>query len=485
MAADALVAAALSGVRRPMCRSVAYVRVDSYSDDVTQTVWHAGYHIIINLSRDDLGHPDRPGLWDEIYKPDSSRPRLLQCMAIDDQDGAECPEAMYIQVRDGLRIASHLRRDAKPHRNEGPKHKALKERIASVAQRAGFAADVEDASADGFRRTDVLVDGGDGGPIGWEIQFSHITGPATIKRTATARAHGITPMWTVDNDRSQVIDRGPWNRLDQITDWRQAAGKQLNVRGGVRALRMERCQKGFGPCPVRRRGSCGDWHGVWLAAKGIYLDSFVAETAAGEYVPLYKPATTRRGGNYMWVTPVDKAEFLQGRPETDPYADFEAPETEMEPESGGRQVPRPVDPRCHYGENGTPTTRRAPRDTGDRIAVGEWLTRSYADGAGAAATDPDRVPEELVRLQLAFLRAEAECERVSAALPSSLDVVAGLATIDNQQRFDLETVREERLAVVLAKNQHPWWDVVANRYEADVRLRAIVQERLEKARRRV
>jgi hypothetical protein len=100
-------------------------------------------------------------------------------------------------------------------------------------------------------------------------------------------------------------------------------------------------------------------------------------------------------------------------------------------------------------------------------------------------TDPDRVPEELVRLQLAFLRADAECERVSAALPSSLDVVAGLATIDNQQRFDLETARAERLAVVLAKNEHPWWDVVANRYEADVRLRAIVQERVDRVRRRV
>jgi hypothetical protein len=448
---------------------------------VTQTVWHTGYHIVINLSLEDLGHPDRPGLWEEIYKPDPSRPRLLRCVAIDDDDGTECPEAMYVQVRDGIRIASHLRTDAKPHRNEGPKHKALKERIANVAQRAGFAADLEDVSADGSRRTDVLVDGGGGGPIGWEIQFSHITRPAAIKRTATAKAHGITPMWTVDNDRSQVIDRGPWNRLDKITDWRQAAGKQLNVRGGVRSLRMERCQKGFGPCPVKKRGSCGDWHGVWLAARGVYLDSFVAETAAGEYVPLYQPATTRRGGNYMWVTPVDKAEFLQDRTETDPYADIET----LEAEPGGRQVPRPIDPRCHYGETGKPTARRAPRDTGDRIAVGEWLTRSFADGPGPGVTDPDRVPEELVRLQLAFLRADAECERVSAALPSSLDVVAGLATIDNQQRFDLETARAERLAVVLAKNEHPWWDVVANRYEADVRLRAIVQERVDRVRRRV
>ena len=406
---------------------------------MTQTVWHAGYRIVINLSLDDLGHPDRPSLWDEIYKPDPSQPRHLRCVASDDDDGTECPEAMYVQVRDGLRIASHLRREAKPHRNEGPKHKVLKERVAAVAQRAGFDVEVEDVSTDGSRRTDVLIDGGDGGPIGWEIQFSHITGPAVIKRTATARKHRITPMWTVDNDRSQAINRGPWNRLDKITDWRQAAGKQLNVRGGVRTLRMERCQKGFGPCPVKKRGSCGDWHGVWLAAKGVFLDSFIAETAAGEYVPLYQRGTTRRGGSYMWVTPVDKVEFLQGQPETDPYAE---PET-LEEVPEGQQVPRPIDARCHYGENGAPSMKRAPRDTGDRIDAGTWLTRPYVDGPGTAVTDPDQVPEDLVRLQLGFLRADAECARVSATLPSSPDIAAGLAVIDDQQRFNLDTARAE------------------------------------------
>ena len=119
-----------------------------------------------------------------------------------------------------------------------------------------------------------------------------------------------------------------------------------------------------------------------------------------------------------------------------------------------------------------------------RIDAGTWLTRPYVDGPGTAATDPDRVPEDLVRLQLGFLRADAECMRVSAGLPSSLDIAAGLAVIDDRQRFDLDTARAERLAIVLAKNDHPWWSCVDNRYEADVRLRAIVQERLDRARHR-
>jgi hypothetical protein len=198
---------------RLVYRVDACVRVRGYSGDVTQTVWHAGYRIVINLSLEDLGHPNRPSLWDEIYKPDPSQPRHLRCMALDDDDGTECPEAMYVQVRDSLRSASHLRRDAKPHRNEGPKHKVLKERIAAVAQRAGFDVEVEDVSTDRSRRTDVLVDGGDGGPIGWEIQFSHISGPAVIT-TAPRSPHPRrcaqhrrpTTRWLTAAERDELVD---------------------------------------------------------------------------------------------------------------------------------------------------------------------------------------------------------------------------------------------------------------------------------------
>ncbi|MBJ7903799.1 hypothetical protein IF655_10865 [Streptomyces sp. DSM 110735] len=43
-------------------------------------VWHTGYHIKIELTHADLGHPDRPELLDEITLPIEQRDReLLQC----------------------------------------------------------------------------------------------------------------------------------------------------------------------------------------------------------------------------------------------------------------------------------------------------------------------------------------------------------------------------------------------------------------------
>ncbi|MFJ9323804.1 hypothetical protein [Streptomyces globisporus] len=43
-------------------------------------VWHTGYHIKIELTHADLGHPDRPDLLDEITLPIEQRDReLLQC----------------------------------------------------------------------------------------------------------------------------------------------------------------------------------------------------------------------------------------------------------------------------------------------------------------------------------------------------------------------------------------------------------------------
>ena len=52
-------------------------------------VFHTEYGIEINLSRADLGHPDRPGLLKEITQPVSERSRtLLQCLT--DRAGGNC-----------------------------------------------------------------------------------------------------------------------------------------------------------------------------------------------------------------------------------------------------------------------------------------------------------------------------------------------------------------------------------------------------------
>jgi hypothetical protein len=132
----------------------------------------------------------------------------------------------------------------------------------------------------------------------------------------------------------------------------------------------------------------------------------------------------------MWVTAPDKEEFLQGRPEpVPPHLASDRPDPDAEP---APQLPRPLDPLCHYGEESE--ARPAPRphrDSGDRIDAAAWVTRS----AGAAVFGAVRrvngldVPEDLIALRRAFAQADQHCRRIAEQLPAGRDIVTGAARI--------------------------------------------------------
>ncbi|MBW8802871.1 MAG: hypothetical protein JF587_03260 [Catenulisporales bacterium] len=414
---------------------------------MTESVYHTGYDIELDLSRDDLGHPDRPSLWDEIYRPERFHHGLLRCTGAN-RDGTQCYEAMYVQVRRGKRVACHVNSAIGPHPSgAGPRRKALKERIAVSAQRAGFEAVLEDGSV---RHTDVLVKGRGGSTIGWEVQFHRVTAESVRRRSRHARRRGITPMWTVEDPGSEAVDRAPWTRLDRVTDWRLIAGKQLNVRGGVRELRMERCdERRATPCPERGYGRCGGWHACWDLTRGMYLDDLIARTAGGEYVPLFLPTKTRRGGNYMWVTTRDKADFLQDRPEPTPW-DGDVSDLDFGPDGDG--------------------------DDG-RIDAGAWLTATAAAGPGGiVVADRYLPPQDLVDLRNAFLRAERRCAAISDEAPPPLAIARGIAAIGEELRRRSDEARAERGRVLEQLYRHPWWDSVDNRVIAERELWKVARD---------
>ncbi|MFL6116156.1 MAG: hypothetical protein ACJ786_33100 [Catenulispora sp.] len=417
---------------------------------MTESVYHTGYDIDLDLSRDDLGHPDRPSLWDEIYRPERFHHGLLRCTGTN-PDGTPCREAMYVQVRRGKRVACHVNSAIGPHPSAaGPRRKALRERIAVCAQRAGFEAVLEEGSV---RHTDVLVKGRGGSTIGWEVQFHRISAESVRRRSRHARRRGITPMWTVEDPRSEAVDRAPWTRLDRITDWRLIAGKQLNVRGGVRELRMERCdERRATPCPDRGYGRCGGWHACWDLTRGMYLDDLIARTAGGEYVPLYLPAKTPRGGNHMWVTTKDKADFLQDRPEPTPW-DGDISDLDFGPDP---------DPD---GDDG-------------RIDAGAWLSATADAGPGGIiVADRYLPPQDLVELRNAFLRAERRCAAISDEMPAPLAIARGIAAIDEELRRRGDQARAERARIVEQLHRHPWWDTVDNRVIAERELWKAARDR--------
>jgi len=324
---------------------------------MTHTVWHVE-HGLLNLSEPDIGCPSQPELWAKLYR--NYQPGILVCAESVDEE-TECPGGMYVRIRDGLREACHYNPGVHhPRTGEGPRHKALKERVANAAEDAGWSARMEDRGAK--RRTDVLIVGAEGLTIGWEIELKHSTADSIKRRTKIAEQDGLRPMWTTDSTYAQLIDRAPWSRINKVSWHNIAAGNALLIRGGAKTLRMEKCERRPIPCPTQRAGRCDGWHGTWEPILGLHLEDMVANVGAGELVPLYIPKA--RSGNYLWVSAADRRTYLQGRsePKPEPRVKTELPQEPLEP-----------DPRCKWHKDtGWIPDPKGPRDTGAAIDASDW-----------------------------------------------------------------------------------------------------------------
>jgi hypothetical protein len=173
---------------------------------------------------------------------------------------------MFLTERDGVRFATHHNPSIADHPSqESDQHKALKERIARAAELGGFTVEIEDRATHGRRRTDVLVRGASGLLVGHEVQLAYASLASVKKRAKLAREDGITPLWATVDPKRDFINHVPWAQTDNFP-WKYISeGGNLQIRGGVRSLEMERCNiRNPEPCPVRVRGKCGQLHGKWV-----------------------------------------------------------------------------------------------------------------------------------------------------------------------------------------------------------------------------
>ncbi|MEV0589476.1 hypothetical protein [Nonomuraea sp. NPDC050310] len=67
------------------------------------------------------------------------------------------------------------------------------------------------------------------------------------------------------------------------------------------------------------------------------------------------------------------------------------------------------------------------------------------------------LPKDLIDLKRNFLRVDADCQKLSAALPFRVDVVALEAETDEDGMQHLAERRSERLELAEQINRHPWW----------------------------
>ncbi|MEW1841204.1 hypothetical protein AB0392_24950 [Nonomuraea angiospora] len=330
---------------------------------MASSVYHVDLELELNLTEPDLGYPELPGLWERLRADKRPVPqRQLQCMQCREAR-PECPEWMFLTERDGVRFASHFNTTIADHTTgESDQHKAFKERIARAAELGGFTVEVEDRARDGRRRTDVLVKGAGDLMVGHEVQLAYASLASVKKRTKLARDDGIAPLWTTVDPQRDFINHVPWAQTDNFP-WKYISeGGDLQIRGGVRTLEMERCNiKNPEPCPVRVRGKCGQLHGKWVSTFPYQLDDLVRDTAAGDYVPVI--VVGKRLNRRWWVRATDR----------DQYADSVGgliTEEDLQRRRGLKVIeppnPRPLDDECRYGQDsGIRTTPRPARDGDD------------------------------------------------------------------------------------------------------------------------
>ncbi|MEU0082011.1 hypothetical protein ABZY58_29265 [Micromonospora tulbaghiae] len=316
-------------------------------------VFYVPLGIELDLTRDDLGHPNRPDLWDRIYRQ-PYRDGVLQCLTCREAS-PDCPEWMFLRVRNGRREAVHHTTGLREHgAPESDAHKALKERIATAATTAGFEAIVEDSPRHRKRRTDVVVHGAV--TLGCEAQLSYATAASVRKRTLIAVADGITPLWTTTDRKAQLIDQAPWARIDQMP-WHQYTTDPLPVRGGVRSLVREQCHRLGTVCPDKKAGRrCSGWHGRW-DVRQIPFDDLIARGAAGELVP-YADRRGKRVAHWFWVPAADVVEVTD---EDESQPEDQVADAEMQPHQ------RTFERICRYLEESDFRSTSTVRDVGEQL----------------------------------------------------------------------------------------------------------------------
>ncbi|MFB7382493.1 hypothetical protein [Kitasatospora purpeofusca] len=357
----------------------------------------------LDLDREDLGHPAHPGLWE----------RLVGDRRPVDQRGLHCPDCraargarawMYVFERQGLRIAAHHN----PHRSPSAGsevREAYRERYVRAAESAGHTAEVGVVDADGRRRTDVLVTGAGGQRYGFEPQLSYLSAETARSRDAAARADGITAVWHTVDPRSPLIDEVHWTRTDDLPAAAVRAERDLLVRGGVRALTLELCDRMPTPCPTRRLGSCGRRHARW-GPRPRQFDDLVRDIAAGSCVPLTVRAG--RGVHRFWSSVEDREAFLDSGGTLAP-----ADEADASAAGAAGAADRAAAPHRSAASGPRPHSRRDSRCVVDRRDRTDWAERRHRRFAALPARDsgeaiwvpePAAAPARILRPEIAPVR---------------------------------------------------------------------------------
>lgn len=283
-------------------------------DDHEKAPVVAASGLCLDLTRVDLGHPDRPELWAELHG--GCTVGTLIC-------GACAPDSMrrylYLRERRGHREVVEYSREEVDAAclGESVEHRTLKDKISQLAERQGLVAEQESGNSRRTRRTDVVVSGGTV-RVGWEVQLSGLKPDKLRRRITTAASDGLAPSWLTMAGTpgfGAVIDRAPACTTKALQPLEIATADDLLIMQGVKRLEI---------VPCRRQRTEG-WHrglqctGHHAQPAGLdptkhpSLADMIKLSAAGDVVTLQWPRRLRLGYNrpWMWVSKADARAFYE------------------------------------------------------------------------------------------------------------------------------------------------------------------------------
>jgi hypothetical protein len=287
----------------------------------TYGVLYVPRDIELKLYANDLGHPDKPWLFDTVSddRPHGSgdrrgRLKCLYCLhvrgRVEWMNLRQDPRTRFrgIFVHNNTTIKEHYQ----PPAYISDKHEAWVEHEVGVLEQVGLSVETGKATRGRLAVPDFWVTGG-AADLAGEVQITPKHESYIAKRTKVRFEAGLTPFWMTDVPQPTWIRKGPRAVIGPTTYERIRAGTEQLVVGGARIVEEWRCGHRGERCPATGRPkSCGRMHVYPTAARGLQLDALVVGAATGTG-RLLTEQTKRGTKNYLWFPANALERYLNDR----------------------------------------------------------------------------------------------------------------------------------------------------------------------------
>jgi hypothetical protein len=255
------------------------------------TIRYVPGDIVLDLGRQDLGHPDGRKIVERHYRQ-SEQPNpefngqnpAFVCLR---HDSGTSPGMFLRRIGEQWWACHYERSHCGSVRVPAPmsdEHKRQTDYWARAGEDAGWTVELERELPTGTR-PDVLIHG----PVdtGIEVQRSAMTVQAAARRSHKALLGKVLDVWFTNRTPAPKWSYKVPSVMENTLAWDVVPRRRTALATGLRSITAVRCSfENFHRCPESGRRRCGKYHptdGPWL---GLLIDDVAARVPAGEIVPM-------------------------------------------------------------------------------------------------------------------------------------------------------------------------------------------------------